>query len=167
MGNSVTYIGEHAWAGELGHLLTILSFAGALLALVSYTLYTQTNEQGWRTVARAAFRVHSLAIIGIVVTLFTMLFNHWFAYDYVWKHSNTEMPLRYIASCFWEGQEGSFLLWTFWTMVLGNILIWKAKSWEGPVVAVFCAGASVLGHDVVGYLRVRCARWKQPFPVDP
>ncbi|MBK8580598.1 MAG: cytochrome c biogenesis protein CcsA [Flavobacteriales bacterium] len=150
MGNSVTYIGEHAWAGELGHLLTILSFAGALLALVSYTLYTQTNEQGWRTVARAAFRVHSLAIIGIVVTLFTMLFNHWFAYDYVWKHSNTEMPLRYIASCFWEGQEGSFLLWTFWTMVLGNILIWKAKSWEGPVVAVFALVQVFLATMLLG-----------------
>ncbi len=146
----VSYIGEHAWAGELGHLLTVISFAGALLALVSYVLLTQTKDVGWRTVGRAAFRVHSLAIFGIVVTLFTMLFNHWFAYDYVWKHSNTEMPLRYIASCFWEGQEGSFLLWTFWTMILGNLLIWKAKTWEGPVLAVFALVQIFLATMLLG-----------------
>jgi cytochrome c-type biogenesis protein CcmF len=146
----VSYIGEHAWAGVLGHILTILSFSGALLALVAYTLFTQTKDLGWRTLARAAFRVHSIAILGIVVTLFTMLFNHWFAYDYVWKHSNTEMPLRYIASCFWEGQEGSFLLWTFWTMVLGNLLIWKAKTWEGPVLAVFALVQVFLATMLLG-----------------
>ena len=134
----------------LGHTLTILSFSGALLALVAYTLFTQTKDLGWRTLARAAFRVHSIAILGIVVTLFTMLFNHWFAYDYVWKHSNTEMPLRYIASCFWEGQEGSFLLWTFWTMVLGNLLIWKAKTWEGPVLAVFALVQVFLATMLLG-----------------
>lgn len=137
MDNPIAYVGEHAWAGQLGHLLTLISFTGALFALIAYVLHTRTGDAGWRTVGRAMFRAHSLAVVGIVVILFVMLFNHWFAYDYVWKHSNTEMPLRYIASCFWEGQEGSFLLWTFWTMVLGNLLIWRAKSWEGPVMAVF------------------------------
>ncbi len=137
MDNPIAYVGEHAWAGQLGHFLTILSFTAGLLALVSYLLFTNTRDTGWRTLGRAAFRIQSAAIIGIVVTLFVMLFNHWFAYDYVWKHSNTEMPLRYIASCFWEGQEGSFLLWAFWTMVLGNLLIWTSKSWEGPVLTIF------------------------------
>jgi cytochrome c-type biogenesis protein CcmF len=80
------------------------------------------NGSGW---VASAFRLHSVAVLGIVMTLFTMLFNHWFEYDYVWKHSNLQMPLKYIASCFWEGQEGSFLLWTFWHMVLGNVLIWR------------------------------------------
>lgn len=150
MDHSITYIGEHTWAGQLGHTLTLLSFVGALFALISYALYTRNKDIGWRTVGRAAFRVHSLAVVGIVATLFVMLFNHWFEFDYVWKHSNTEMPLRYIASCFWEGQEGSFLLWTFWTMVLGNLLIWKAKSWEGPVLAVFALVQVFLATMLLG-----------------
>lgn len=150
MDKSIQYIGEHAWAGQLGHWLTILSFAGSLLALAAYILHTRTNDLGWRTVGRAAFRAHSVAVVGIVATLFIMLFNHWFEYDYVWKHSNTEMPLRYIASCFWEGQEGSFLLWTFWTMVLGNLLIWKARTWEGPVLAVFALVQVFLSTMLLG-----------------
>jgi cytochrome c-type biogenesis protein CcmF len=148
--NTVQYVGEHAWAGQLGHWLTILSFGGALLALAAYVLNTRTKDLGWRTVGRAAFRVHSVAVVGIVATLFIMLFNHWFEYDYVWKHSNTEMPLRYIASCFWEGQEGSFLLWTFWTMVLGNLLIRSARQWEGPVLGVFALVQVFLSTMLLG-----------------
>ncbi|MBK6370601.1 MAG: hypothetical protein IPF64_12495 [Flavobacteriales bacterium] len=51
-----------------------------------------------------------------------MLFNHWFEYDYVWKHSNLQMPLKFIASCFWEGQKGRSCCGPFWHMVLGNVL---------------------------------------------
>ncbi|MCB0774145.1 MAG: cytochrome c biogenesis protein CcsA [Flavobacteriales bacterium] len=150
MDNPVTYIGEHAWAGQLGHFLTVLSFTCALFALIAYTLYTRTGEAGWRTMGRIFFRTQSIAILGIVTTLFVMLFNHWFEYDYVWKHSNTEMPLRYIASCFWEGQEGSFLLWSFWTMVLGNLLIRSSREWEGPVLAVFALVQAFLATMLLG-----------------
>lgn len=134
------YIGEQAWAGQLGHGLAIISFVSALLAIVSYVMGTQQRDASWTALGRLAFRLHSVAVIGIVVVLFTMLFKHWFQYDYVWKHSNLQMPMKYIASCFWEGQEGSFLLWTFWHVVLGNILIlnWKGRSnWEAPVMTVF------------------------------
>ncbi|HPJ52373.1 MAG TPA: cytochrome c biogenesis protein CcsA, partial [Flavobacteriales bacterium] len=79
-----------------------------------------------------------------------MLLNHWFEYDYVWKHSNRTMPLRYIFSCFWEGQEGSFLLWTFWHVVLGNILIWKARDWEAPVMTVFALVQAFLATMLLG-----------------
>jgi len=132
----IEYIGEHTWAGQLGHLLTIVSLVGALLATTSFFLGERGKKLEWIKLGRLGFRLHSVAVIGIVVMLFTMLFKHWFEFDYVWKHSNLQMPLRYIASCFWEGQEGSFLLWTFWHMLLGNILIFKAKDWEAPVMTV-------------------------------
>ena len=38
--------------------------------------------------------------------------------------------MKYIASCFWEGQEGSFLLWTTWHVILGWVLVGTAKKWE-------------------------------------
>lgn len=133
----IEYIGEHAWAGQLGHTLTIISLVGAILGTLGYFLGTSRSSNEWTRLGRIGFRLHSVAVLGVVVTLFTMLFNHWFEYDYVWKHSNLQMPMKYIASCFWEGQEGSFLLWTFWHMVLGNILILRAKDWEAPVMTVF------------------------------
>ncbi|HNR54970.1 MAG TPA: hypothetical protein PKJ19_07390, partial [Flavobacteriales bacterium] len=151
------YIGEHLWAGQLGHALTVISLVGALLATSGYFHGTRTGQVEWTRLGRLGFRVHSAAVLGIVVTLFIMLFNHWFEYDYVWKHSNLQMPMKYIASCFWEGQEGSFLLWTFWHVVLGNVLISRFRvkpgmtsSWEPHVMAVFALVQVFLAFMLIG-----------------
>ncbi len=146
----MTYTGEHTFAGQLGHWLTLTSFVCAVFAGLAFLLNSRNGDMGWRSLGRLFFRLHSVAVIGVVVTLFIMLFNHWYEYDYVWKHSNSSMPLRYIASCFWEGQEGSFLLFTFWNMVLGNILIFRAKEWEGPVLAVFALAQVFLASMLLG-----------------
>ncbi len=146
----MTYLNEHTLAGQLGHWLTLISFVSAVFAGIGYLLHTLKGDDDWRTMGRLFFRLHSVAVVGIVVTLFVMLFNHWYEFDYVWKHSNSAMPLKYIASCFWEGQEGSFLLFTFWNVVLGNILIRRAKEWEGPVLAVFALTQVFLASMLLG-----------------
>ena len=148
--NEIVHTAEHTWAGSWGHAFTLLSFVGALLALVGY-LYAELRKDGaWGSIGRIGFRVHSLAVLGVIVVLFIMLFNHWFEFDYVWKHSNRQMPLKYILSCFWEGQEGSYLLWTFWHVVLGNILLWRAKDWEAPVMTVFALVQIFLSTMLLG-----------------
>lgn len=146
----MNYVGEHLWAGTLGHILTVVSLVGAMMATLGYFLGAERKSVEWSVLGRLGFRVHSAAVLGIVVTLFTMLFNHWFEYDYVWKHSNLQMPLKYIASCFWEGQEGSFLLWTFWHVVLGNILIARAKDWEPQVMTVIAGVQVFLAFMLLG-----------------
>jgi len=151
------YIGEHLIPGMFGNLFIATSFAAALLATVAYYFSAQESaDRGWAKIGRAAFRIHSLTVIGIFATLFYMLINHLFEYHYVWQHSNTEMPMRYILSCFWEGQEGSFMLWAFWNMVLGNILIKTAKDWEGPTMTVVSSvqvflSSMLLGLVILGY----------------
>ena len=62
--------------------------------------------------------------------MFIMIYNHYFEYQYVWQHSSKSLPTRYMISCFWEGQEGSFLLWIFWNILLGLILIRITKKWK-------------------------------------
>ncbi|HRF42278.1 MAG TPA: cytochrome c biogenesis protein CcsA, partial [Saprospiraceae bacterium] len=46
------------------------------------------------------------------------------------------LEFKYIFASIWEGQEGSFLLWMFWHVVLGGLLVASAKNWESPVLAV-------------------------------
>ncbi len=135
----VDYIGEHLFWGQAGHFFTALSFAAAFLAVIAYIQahYAGLAEKNqWLKLGRLGFRLHTLAIFGIIGVLFYILFNHYFEYQYVWQHSNTEMPMEYILSCFWEGQEGSFLLWTFWNAILANILIRTAAAWEASVMAI-------------------------------
>ena len=118
------YIGEHLWPGILGNLFVALSFVGALLATLSFYQAAKADaHQGWRPLGKLAFNIHSASIVGIIVTMFILLLNHYYEYNYVWQHSSNIMPMRYILACFWEGQEGSFLLWTFWNMVLAHIFM--------------------------------------------
>jgi cytochrome c-type biogenesis protein CcmF len=150
--DKVTYIGEHLWVGTLGNGFVFLSLIAAILSTVGY--YFHSKEQltsEWKSFARINFSVHSISVIGIAATLFYMLFNHMYEYSYVHQHSNNSMPMQYIMSCFWEGQEGSFLLWTFWNVVLGNILRRSIdEKWEAPTMAVFSLVQVFLASMLLG-----------------
>jgi cytochrome c-type biogenesis protein CcmF len=147
----IQYIGERLWAGTAGHSLIILSLTSALLACISYIMAEQKNSDiTWKQLGRTAFRLHSISALAAIAVLFFMLINQYFEYQYVWQHSNSEMPIKYIFASFWEGQEGSFLLWIFWHVVLGNILMHTSKKWEAPVMAVFASVQVFLLSMVLG-----------------
>lgn len=139
MDTTTVNIAERLWIGQIGHAFIVLSLVAALVSAISYYFYSKeelTSE--WKKIANYSFTIHSISIIGISATLFFMLFNHYYEYSYVYQHSNNEMPMQYIMSCFWEGQEGSFLLWAFWNVVLGNILRKTIDAkWEAPTMAIF------------------------------
>lgn len=148
--NGVQYIQERLWAGNLGNAFVVLSFVGALLSFFAY--YLSSKNISFLKLARLAFNIHGFAVIGIIGTMFWMLLNHYFEYQYVYQHSNTSMDMKYILSCFWEGQEGSFLLWTFWNIALGTILKGQLKTgeWEIPVMTVFALVQVFLASMLLG-----------------
>jgi len=148
--DEIKYIGERLWAGHLGNAFVVLSFVAALLSFISF--YLAFKNQSFIKLARIAFNLHSFSVLGIIGMLFFMLFNHYFEYQYPWQHSNTEMDMKYILSCFWEGQEGSFLLWTFWNIVLGFILKRQLKNgeWEAPVMTIFALVQVFLASMLLG-----------------
>jgi len=134
--NSMDYIGEHSLFAFLGRASVAMAFAGAIATVFFYGLYfigskkNSEKSSGLKSAGRLSFGAHSLGVLGTIIILFVALFNHWFEFDYVWRHSSLDMPMKYIASCFWEGQEGSFLLWTTWHVILGWVLIRTSKKWE-------------------------------------
>jgi cytochrome c-type biogenesis protein CcmF len=149
MFSQIQHIGEHLWPGQLGNAFIVLSFIAALMALIGFWL--SVKDKGFLKLARLSFYLHSFSVVGIISTMFFMLFNHYYEYQYVYQHSNNSMPMRYILSCFWEGQEGSFLLWTFWHIVLGLILQRSLKNdWEAPVMAVFSLAQVFLASMLLG-----------------
>lgn len=156
-------IGERLWAGQLGNGFVVLSFVAALLSCIAF--YLSAKDGSYLRLARIAFRVHSFSVIGIAGTLFFMLFNHYFEYQYIYQHSNTEMDRKYIMSCFWEGQEGSFLLWTFWNVVLGLILNRQLKNgaWEVPVMTIFALVQVFLASMLLGVYLVDYKIGSNPF----
>src|SRR5580658_5563550 len=122
--------GEHLLPGHLGQAFVVISFGAALLSTLSYYFAsTSTNklDNSWLKMARWAFYANSISIVGVCTCLFYILYNHYFEYHYAWSYTSRSLPVYFIVSGFWNGQEGGFLLFLFWQAVLGNILIWKAK----------------------------------------
>lgn len=136
----IQYVGEHLLPAQLGRILILLGFVSAILSTVGFFLATQqrgmASAAGWRTIGRIAFGVHAASIFTVIGTIFYVMAQQYYEYQYVQAHVSEELPMEYIFSAFWEGQEGSFLLWMFWHIVLGLVLMVTAKAWETPVMAV-------------------------------
>ncbi|MFD1632054.1 heme lyase CcmF/NrfE family subunit [Pseudopedobacter beijingensis] len=151
----IQYAGEHLLPGKLGQFFIILSFGASLLAFLSYYFATVNKDDSWAKIGRISFFVNFAAIIGIGSCLFYIIYNHYFEYHYAWAHSSTQLPVYYIISSFWEGQEGSFWLWTFWQALLGIVLIFRSKTWEPSVMTVISLSqvficSMLLGVEIFG-----------------
>ncbi len=149
----IQYAGEHLLPGKFGQFFIVLSFGTSLIALLSYYFATVAKDKldlSWNKLARFAYRLNLFSVVGIGVCLFYIIYSHLFEYHYAWAHSSKTLPVYYIISCFWEGQEGSFWLWTFWQGVLGCIVIVKAKSWENSVMTVISLSQVFLATMILG-----------------
>jgi cytochrome c-type biogenesis protein CcmF len=139
--------------GDYGHLFVITSFFAALLASYGYWEASRKNQlstTSWLTFSRIAFGIHALSVFGVVASLFAIIYNHRYEYHYAWSHSSNHLPVYYMISCFWEGQEGSFLLWIFWHALLGIILIKVNNKWEAPVMSIFMLVQAFLASMIIG-----------------
>ncbi len=155
------FIGEHLLPGQMGHFLVILSMVASAIATVgfykSFKVADPVQQQSWKRLARMAFAVETAAVMGVFILLYYIISHNLFEYKYAWQHSSKSLQVEYMLSCFWEGQEGSFMLWGFWHCVLGWVLIARTGSkWEGPVMTVvsfaqFCLATMILGIYFFGF----------------
>ncbi len=105
----------------------------------------------WRYLGRNGFILHSASLIGIFIALYYIIANHLFEYNYAWEHSSRALPMNYLLSCFWEGQEGSFMLWAFWHAVLGLIVMYTAGNMESRVMTVIALVQVALASMLLGF----------------
>ena len=143
----------NTFIGNFGHMMTIVAFVTALLTAYAYIQYFRANElekASWRRFSRISFYIHGVSATLIAISLFEIIYNHRYEYFYAYSHSSKALPVHYMISSFWEGQEGAFILWIFWNVVLGAILINTNKFWEGPVMVVFALVQAFLVSMILG-----------------
>lgn len=140
--------------GQVGHLCAVLSFVAALLATVAYFLATQRRArpdyESWRNLGRFAFLLHGLATFAIVGSLFFILANKYYEYQYAFSNVSNDLPVRYVFSAFWKEQQGSFLLWSFWHIVLGLILMLRSGKWETSVLTTIALAETFIASMILG-----------------
>ncbi len=151
---NIKYIGEHLLPGQLGHFFSILAFVASTVAAIAYFNSVRAKEElkkaSWLKMGRWAFIIQAISVFAVFGSLYYIISNHYFEYKYAWQHSSRDMEMKYLLSCFWEGQEGSFILWSMWHSILGLILINTTKKWEAPVMAILAFAQICLASMVLG-----------------
>ena len=151
---TIQYIGEHLLPGQLGQFSLFAGFTGSLLAAFAWFMATQRRAMpeasSWNRIGKIAYLLHSLGILTVIGLIFYMMINRYFEYQYVQAHVSEDLPMKYIFSAFWEGQEGSFLLWMFWHIVLGLILILRPGKFTAPVMSLLSLVQVFIGSMILG-----------------
>ncbi|WBO84651.1 cytochrome c biogenesis protein CcsA [Hymenobacter yonginensis] len=158
----------NTFIGDAGHLSVIVAFVAATVAAYSYFMAARGRALGdsdvaWLRLGRGAFIVHGVAVMAVIGCLFGIIHGHRYEYYYAWSHSSNHLPVYYMISCFWEGQEGSFLLWIFWHVLLGFAIMRWNKLWEAPVMAVFAGVQLFLTSMILGVVTAGVKIGSSPF----
>lgn len=147
------YIGEHLLPGQIGHFFILVSVVASLTAAFAYFKAVSANledKKAWLKLGRISFITEAVSVLVIFLALFHILYHHLFEYRYAYQHTSLSLEFKFIMSAFWEGQEGSTLLWAFWQSVLGLIIIKREKQWEAPVMSIVSFAQFFLATMVLG-----------------
>ena len=130
-------------AGTIGHLFILIAFVATGLSGFAFFRAAQypTDPIDWKRIGRVSWVVMTVMVVAAWAILVYLIATHQFQYAYVHQQSSRDLPVYYLFSASWAGQEGSFLLWIMLTGVVGLTLIkWAARSYEAPVMAIiaFC-----------------------------
>jgi cytochrome c-type biogenesis protein CcmF len=156
VGGVLTSTGALSW----GQVACWLAFFAALTSGVAGlgVLFGRTEAA---PIARAAFRVQWLGLLGGAFCLWWILFHHQFQYQYVHDYSSRDMPSYYVYAAFWGGQEGTFLLWALISTTLGLVLMrWKSALMQP---ALFFLNIPVILLTFLGVVRGPFIRSAQAF----
>ena len=137
----VHYSGEHIWPHYLGNLfLLIIFYSGIFILLLHFTFKAKDSHTVW---FKWAYHFQFTGILLTIGLLLYIMYSKYYEYQYVWTHVSDELPLRFLLSGFWEGQEGSFLLWMFWNACIGSFFL-KDQNRINRIVLVCTVGVQVL-----------------------
>ncbi|MBS1735405.1 MAG: cytochrome c biogenesis protein CcsA [Bacteroidetes bacterium] len=136
----MTYENEHLLPGQIGHFFVLLAFVASIISAISFfkasAVKSDIEKKKWLHLARSIFVIEFLSLLTVFAFVYFICSQHYFEYLYSYKHSSKELEPKYLLACIWEGQEGSFLLWSIWHCVLGSIVIFTAKKREAAVMTV-------------------------------
>jgi len=141
--------------GTIGEVIILVAFVACIASAFAFFRSAQRDGSAgavlWKRIGRWSWGVSSFAVVAASGILWYLLLNHRYEYAYVYQQSSNDLPLHYLISTFWAGQEGSFLLWILMMCGVGGALIgYVKKEYETSVMAVVALCQVFLLSMVVG-----------------
>ena len=106
----------------LGNILLTLAFAASLFTIAMY-YFSYKNYENTKNYARIGYNVMSVAVFVASVLLLYAIVTHQYQYKYVFNYSSAELSTGLLMSTFYAGQEGSFMIWLLFSVIVGLALL--------------------------------------------
>jgi cytochrome c-type biogenesis protein CcmF len=119
-----------------GTALMWMAFIFGVASTVTYGLAVKDPSK-YRAIARQTYGLMTFAIVAASALLMYLIVTHDYRLSYVYAYSDNLLPVHYLISTFWGGQEGSFLLWIFCGVLLGLPLLRFARAYETRAMLVY------------------------------
>ncbi len=123
----------------IGKILIYAAFFASILSVVAFFM-THLGKEKYLKFGRLFYHVTAITIISASIYMLYLILDHHYEFAYIWEHSNGELQLPLLIATFYAGQEGSFMLWTFMTAVIGVFLlnyVSKGDRLEPQVMSVY------------------------------
>jgi cytochrome c-type biogenesis protein CcmF len=141
---------------NLGEITIWLGLIAIAISSGCYWLSSTREEDTLAlNVARYSFTGFVAFITLASALLMLAILKHEFQYSYVTSYSSRDLPLHYLISSFWAGQEGSFLLWVFFGGWLGVFLMHRSGGMEPQVMLFY-----ILNHLFLTILLIKQSPFK-------
>jgi cytochrome c-type biogenesis protein CcmF len=126
-------------AGTIGSILVKAAFLAGLSSVFLYFRVHRTSSNRFLSLARTSFHITVMSLMTAAAVMLYLILTHQFQYTYVWNYSSTDLPLPLLISTFYAGQEGSFMLWSLFTALIGVFLMQYSakKEYEPEVMSVY------------------------------
>jgi cytochrome c-type biogenesis protein CcmF len=123
----------------IGGILVKAAFAACLVSVLCYFQYHRRGKQIFLTTGRLAYFFTVATVFATAGYFLSLILTHQFQYTYVWSYSSRELSTPLLVSTFYAGQEGSFMLWTMYTSLIGIFLVLhsRSKGYEPEVMTFF------------------------------
>src|SRR5438105_2745867 len=130
------------WLGVAGTVSLWTCLICSLLTIAGYGL--SLKRPAYRKpvlLGRAFYTLSALSMLASFAFLAAIVYSKTvggvYRYDYAFSHTSNDLQGFYRIAATWSGQEGSFLLWGFWTAIIGFLVFWKAGRYEARVMPFF------------------------------
>ena len=129
----------------LGHWVLILALISTVASALLY--FRAASGRAHPLSSARIFLVTSvLLVIAASVLLLTSLLRHDYSNGYIFSYSDRSLPLHFLISSFYAGQEGSFLFWVLCSGLIAIVLRKYAQKRQNEpwVMTIFMAVQAVL-----------------------
>ena len=147
----MVFTGENLLIGLLGKVFIYFSFFSLIASSIAFIASRKKQTPSLLKTGKWLYGIHFVSLLGAVFALYYLIFNHHYEYSYVWQYSANDLPLKFLISCFWAGQEGSFLIWALFQGLIGFMVMSGNKSWNSWVMPVYSTAQIFIMSMLLGF----------------